>query len=106
MRQPFTERVVKLIKSIPKGKVASYGQIARMAGSPTAARQVVRLLHSLSDSDRMPWHRVVNGHGGISLAGFGGEFQRSLLEREGVEFGLDGRIDLFRFRWKPKSLPR
>jgi methylated-DNA-protein-cysteine methyltransferase-like protein len=103
-RSPFTERVVGLIRSIPRGQVASYGQIAALAGFPAAARQVVRLLHSLSDKEGLPWHRVINSRGTISLTGQDYELQRSLLEAEGVEFGLRDRIDLERFLWRPKGL--
>ncbi len=103
-RSPFTERVVRLIRSIPRGRVASYGQIAALAGFPAAARQVVRILHSLSTKERLPWHRVINSRGAISLTGRDYELQRGLLEREGIEFGLGDRIDLERFLWRPKVL--
>jgi methylated-DNA-protein-cysteine methyltransferase-like protein len=99
---PFTKTVKALIKKIPRGKVATYGQIAAYAGSPRAARQVVRILHSSSESDKLPWHRVINGRGTISLKpGQGYELQRSLLEKEGVRFGLNDVIDLERFLWSP-----
>ena len=64
---PFTENVVEIIRSIPEGKVATYGQIAGLAGSPRAARQVVRALHSMSKKHRLPWHRVINAKGQIAL---------------------------------------
>jgi methylated-DNA-protein-cysteine methyltransferase-like protein len=102
-RSPFTERAVRIIRGIPHGKVATYGQIAVLAGFPSAARQVVRLLHSLSDSEGLPWHRVINSKGTISLTGEGYELQRRLLEAEGVELGLGGRIDLDRHLWKPRG---
>jgi methylated-DNA-protein-cysteine methyltransferase-like protein len=102
-RSPFTERVVHFIRSIPRGRVASYGQIAALAGFPAAARQVVRLLHSLSGKEHLPWHRVINSRGTISLTGQGYELQRGLLEHEGIEFGLGDRIDLQRFLWRPKG---
>jgi methylated-DNA-protein-cysteine methyltransferase-like protein len=103
-RSPFTERVVRLIRSIPRGRVASYGQIAALAGFPAAARQVVRLLHSLSAKEGLPWHRVINSRGTISLTGQDYDLQRSLLEREGVDFGLRDRLDLERFLWRPRRL--
>jgi methylated-DNA-protein-cysteine methyltransferase-like protein len=103
-RSPFTERVVRIIRSIPRGRVASYGQIAALAGFPSAARQVVRLLHSLSAKEDLPWHRVINSRGTISLTGEGYELQRSLLEQEGIEFGLRDRIDFRRFLWRPRGL--
>ena len=99
MRAPFTERVVKLVRRIPRGKVATYGQIAVLAGNAYASRQVARLLHSLSDKERLPWQRVINSRGQISLRGQPGDRQRTLLEREGVEFGLRGRVELARYLW-------
>jgi methylated-DNA-protein-cysteine methyltransferase-like protein len=102
MREPFSEKVVRIVKSIPAGKVATYGQIALMAGSPSSARQVVRLLHALSDKENLPWHRVINSRGTISLTGQGYELQRAMLESEGVELGLGGRIDLAVFLWRPE----
>lgn len=91
---PFTQEVIKIIQSVPAGKVASYGQIARMAGNPRAARQVSRILHSCTQKYKLPWHRVVNSQGQISLSGESNEKQRWLLETEGVEFGIGGRIDM------------
>jgi methylated-DNA-protein-cysteine methyltransferase-like protein len=100
MREP-SRRVVDLICAIPRGRVATYGQIAVMAGLPNGARQVARLLHSSSDAHRLPWHRVINASGGISLpSGSGGELQRALLEKEGVAFH-GGKVDLRRFGWRP-----
>ncbi len=104
MRTPFTDRVVRIIRRIPRGKVASYGQVAALAGAPAGARQVARLLHSLSRIERLPWHRVINSRGTISLPGAGGELQRDLLEREGVEFGLGGHVDLDTCQWRPRHL--
>ena len=98
----FTEAVKSLIRKISRGKVATYGQIAALAGNPRAARQVVRILHSSSQTDNLPWHRVINSKGGISLKpGQGYELQKSLLETEGVAFGLNDLIDLERFLWVP-----
>jgi methylated-DNA-protein-cysteine methyltransferase-like protein len=102
-RSPFTERVVRIIRAIPRGKVATYGQIAVLAGFPSAARQVVRLLHSLSRSEGLPWHRVINSKGTISLTGEGYELQRKLLEAEGVQLGLGGRIDFRSYLWRPRG---
>lgn len=101
--EDFTARVLHLIRRIPAGRVATYGQIALLAGNHRAARQVARLLHSSSGKHELPWQRVVNGRGTISLKpGYGFEEQRELLEREGIEFGLHDRIDLNRFLWNPK----
>ncbi|HKP96083.1 MAG TPA: MGMT family protein [Fibrobacteria bacterium] len=100
-------RILSLLKKIPRGKVASYGQIATLAGSPRGARQVVRLLHSLGEKEKLPWHRVINSTGRISLPMQGaGGLQRSLLLREKVEVSAAGKIDLDRFGWKPARSPR
>ncbi|MFC4598293.1 MGMT family protein [Cohnella hongkongensis] len=100
--QPFTERVVEIVKSIPEGFVMTYGQIAECAGSPRGARQVVRILHSLSEKHGLPWHRVVNARGEIAIQeGEGRYMQKLYLENEGVEFGLNGLIDLDVYRYVP-----
>lgn len=97
--QPFTARVIEIIQSIPPGKVMTYGQVAALAGSPRAARQVVRILHSMSEKYNLPWHRVVNKQGEIALSDdWHRSIQQSLLEEEGVEFTLGGRIDLTRYQ--------
>ena len=102
MAEPFTETVKRIIKKIPRGKVATYGQIAALAGNPRAARQVVRILHSSSRKDKLPWHRVINSKGTISLPpNEGYELQKSLLEKEGVEFGIGDKVDFDRFLWSP-----
>jgi methylated-DNA-protein-cysteine methyltransferase-like protein len=98
----FTERVKRLIGDIPPGRVATYGQIAACAGNHRASRQVAWLLHSSSQKDRLPWHRVINGRGGISLpAGGGLEEQRLLLRAEGIRVDGKNRIDLSRYLWNP-----
>jgi methylated-DNA-protein-cysteine methyltransferase related protein len=103
--QSFTDRAKRLIKSIPKGKVATYGQIAAFAGDPRGARQVARLLHSCAEKDNLPWQRMINRTGRISLfPGHGYELQHSLLRKEGIRFRLDGSIDLGRFLWQPKDI--
>ena len=97
----FYDRVVALIKSIPAGKVATYGQIADYAGNPRAAREVAYILHSSSDKEDLPWQRVINSKGQISLRpGHGYELQKRLLEDEGVVFGDDGRVDFALFLWQ------
>ncbi|MFX0114150.1 MAG: MGMT family protein [Candidatus Hodarchaeota archaeon] len=98
MPDSFSKRVKTLIKAIPSGKVASYGQIAKYAGNSRAARQVAWLLHSSSRKDNLPWHRVVSSKGRISLPPSQGyELQKELLEKEGVTFDETGRIDFNRF---------
>ncbi|MBU0984149.1 MAG: MGMT family protein [candidate division Zixibacteria bacterium] len=100
----FTEKALAVIQSIPEGKVMTYGSVAAAAGSPRGARQVVRVLHSLSDKEGLPWHRVVNREGRISLErGRGYELQKALLEDEGVVFGLTERIDLDTYLWQPST---
>ena len=101
-KQPssFTDRVRHLIAKIPEGKVTTYGLIAAMAGNPRGARQVVRILHTCSDKDRLPWHRVINREGRISLKpGQGYELQKKLLIDEGVTFDANDNIDLKKFLW-------
>lgn len=98
----FTTRVIAAIKNIPRGRVATYGQIAAFAGNPRASRRVVWILNAYSKNEKLPWHRVINGKGRISLRpGHGYELQRSLLENEGITFGIGDTIDLDRFLWKP-----
>ncbi|MCP5047915.1 MAG: MGMT family protein [bacterium] len=100
--QSFSSRVKAIIKQIPYGKVATYGQIAFMAGNYRAARQVSWVLHSSSGKDNLPWHRVINRKGQISLEpGSGFEKQKQLLLEEGVEFDSNDRIQLDRFMWQP-----
>lgn len=101
--EAFTLKVIRTIKSIPPGKVMTYGQIAAHAGSPRAARQVARLLHSMSAKYDLPWHRVVNAAGIISIQDKEHQLmQREMLQNEGIEFtGLE--IDLIRFRFDPEQ---
>ncbi|MEE8417765.1 MAG: MGMT family protein [candidate division Zixibacteria bacterium] len=98
----LSQRIKDIIKKIPRGKLATYGQIAAMAGNPLAAREVVRILHSSSRKEKLPWHRVINSKGRISLQpGFGYEEQKNLLVKEGIEFADDDTIDFERFLWQP-----
>ena len=102
MRKSFYQRVIDIIKSIPEGKIATYGQIAKYAGNPRAARQVAYILHSSSEKDNLPWHRVINSKGSISLKPrHGYELQKQMLEKEGVVFGKNNCIDLYHFLWLP-----
>ena len=98
----FSQRVKDIIKKIPKGKVATYGQIAKQAGNPRASRQVVWILCSSTQKDKLPWHRVVNGKGKISLKpNHGYEIQKELLQKEGVFFDESDTIDFERYLWSP-----
>ena len=99
----FEDRIESVIRAIPRGKVATYAQVASLAGNYRAARQVVRVLHASSAKDRLPWHRVINSRGGISLErGRGFEEQKNRLRSEGVHVSVSGRIDLAEFQWEPK----
>lgn len=89
----FTKDVIEIIKSIPKGQVMTYGQIAICAGNPRGARQVSRILHSMSNLHKLPWHRVINSKGGISLTGEPGFIQASMLSEEGIAV-INKKIDL------------
>jgi methylated-DNA-protein-cysteine methyltransferase-like protein len=97
-------RIYAVVRRIPRGRVATYGQIAELAGLPGHARQVGYALHALPEGTAVPWHRVLNARGTLSLRrDSGGEItQRIKLEREGVRFGAGGRIPLERLRWRPR----
>jgi len=98
-------RIHATVRRIPRGKVATYGQIAAVAGFARHARQVGYALADLPSGSTVPWHRVVNARGEISSRGMAGweDVQRDLLEQEGVSFGIRDRIDLARFGWRPRT---
>lgn len=91
-----------MVRRIPEGRVATYGQIARLIKRPRGARQIGYALAALSDDKQVPWHRVVNAQGGISQRANADyeEYQRILLESEGVAFDANGRIDLSQYLWR------
>ena len=95
--------IYRLVRRIPRGRVATYGQLANLAGGGRRARYVGYAMHAAPDG--IPWHRVINAKGEVSprARGDSHELQRLLLEAEGVEFDLRGRVDLKRFAWKPKA---
>lgn len=97
------ERVYVVVQQIPMGCVATYGQVAAVAGLPGQARQVGYALHALPEDSEVPWHRVINARGEVSQRSEGGweHYQRHLLEEEGVSFDDAERVDLNRFRWEP-----
>ena len=97
--------VYEAAREIPKGAVATYGQLAAAAGMGGAARQVGWALNALDPGDSVPWHRVINARGEISARGEREieDLQRALLEAEGVEFDPRGRIDLDRFGWEARK---
>lgn len=97
----FTEIVIEIIKQIPRGKVMTYGQIAACAGNPWGSRQVSRILHSMSKAYGLPWHRVVNSKGEISLEGEGYYEQLERLIDEDV-IVENNKIDLNTFLYKCK----
>ncbi|WNR46278.1 MGMT family protein [Paenibacillus roseipurpureus] len=101
---PFTEKVIAIICAIPEGQVMTYGQIARLAGSPRAARQVVRVLHAMSKKHRLPWHRVVNARGEIAIQDAeGAELQRFLLVSEGIDISEGGLVVLEQYQLATKE---
>jgi methylated-DNA-protein-cysteine methyltransferase related protein len=98
------QRIYAIVRRIPRGRIATYGQVAALAGLGGHARQVGYALHSLDAGDRIPWHRVLNAQGRVSLRTEpgGDRVQRALLEREGVRFDASGRANLERFGWRPR----
>ena len=102
------ETIYAVVRRIPPGRVATYGQIATLAGFDGHARQVGYALHHLPAAAGVPWHRVVNARGEISPRSRSDshELQRDLLEAEGVEFDDAGRVALKKFRWEASLLPR
>lgn len=99
------EKIYEVVKSIPKGKVASYGLVALLAGNPRWSRVVGYALHVNPKPGEIPCHRVVTRNGEVSKAfAFGGEnMQRILLAEEGIEFLEDGRVDMKRFLWNGEN---
>jgi methylated-DNA-protein-cysteine methyltransferase related protein len=97
-------RIWRTVARIPRGKVASYGMVARLSGFPTQPRIAGYALHSLPEGIDIPWHRVINAQGRISLPGARGAEQQRLLEAEGIHI-VNGRIDMQKFGWKmhPRS---
>ena len=101
---PTHRRIHQVVQRIPRGRVATYGQVATLAGLPRQPRLVGYVLHALPPDTRLPWHRVVNAKGEVSLRrdGQGGDqIQTQLLMREGVRFSA-GRLSLERYRWQPR----
>jgi methylated-DNA-protein-cysteine methyltransferase-like protein len=101
----FFAQVHRLVRLVPPGKVVSYGTIARMLGQPHAARTVGWAMRGLPEGSDVPWHRVINSQGRISLSnrGYGADLQRAMLEAEGVEFDERDRVDWDRFGWEGTS---
>jgi methylated-DNA-protein-cysteine methyltransferase-like protein len=98
-------RIYATVRRVPRGRIATYGQIAQLAGVAGQARLVGYAMFALPRTTTVPWHRVINAQGRISVRGDGGGAalrQRILLEREGVTFDARDRVSLARFGWKPK----
>ncbi len=105
MPSEFTQDVIKIIQNIPVGKVLTYGKIAKLAGNPRAARQVSWLLHSSTKKYNLPWHRVINSKGKIALKSEDGkDYQKILLEKEGIKFVDNNKVDLKKYLWDIDSI--
>ena len=104
MANDSVSRIKAVVRKIQVGKVATYGQVARLAGLPRNARQVGSVLRGLPEDSGVPWHRVVNSLGRISERGSGAfeGLQRHELEHEGIEFSESERIDLALYQWQQK----
>lgn len=98
----FFEKVYILVRMIPRGRVASYGQIAAYLGHPRAARTVGWALHGIPEGSDVPWQRVINAKGRITISNveYSATLQRQLLEEEGIIFGDDERVDMGAYRWE------
>jgi methylated-DNA-protein-cysteine methyltransferase-like protein len=98
----FASKVYRVVRSCPRGKIISYGGVAAKIGKPRAARAVGKALNALPDDSKVPWWRVVNSRGEISLRGVqqGQALQRILLEREGVKFARNGKVSWKQFGWQ------
>lgn len=99
---PFTERVIKVVRSIPLGKVATYQQVAALAGKSGASRGVSWILSSCSKKYKLPWHRVINSKGAISFDPRSSSFteQKKRLESEGVRFTSRAGLNLKKYQWR------
>lgn len=102
--QKFTQDVIKIIKAIPSGKVMSYGEIAKWAGHPRNARQVSYILHSMTNKHELPWHRVINSKGKISMTGECYDVQKGLLEEEGIIFSKKDSISFKTYGYVPLDI--
>jgi methylated-DNA-protein-cysteine methyltransferase-like protein len=100
---PLYQTIYALVRQIPSGNVASYGQIARIVGgcTPRMVGYALSALKNTPDGAQVPWQRVINAQGKISSFGdgFGSAIQRQLLEEEGIHFDLEGRVDFNRAGW-------
>jgi len=97
------ELIWETVSKIPKGKVATYGQVAELSGLPGQARLVGYAMHNLPRGSKVPWHRVINAQGGISVSDLDGLYEKQirLLKKEGVKFIRD-KVNLYRYGWMKK----
>lgn len=95
----FSQRVFHVVAAIPYGHVTTYGEVARLAGSPRAARQVGGILRRLPEGSTLPWHRVINRHGQISQQGENFQRQKQALLAEGILFGPQSTVSFQRYGW-------
>lgn len=104
-RSDAYRQIYATVRRIPRGRVATYGQVAAVAGLPGRARQVGYALHALEEGSDVPWQRVINHKGEVSARSdpFYEPLQQVMLEEEGVDFDEHGRADLGRFRWDPDA---
>ncbi|MDA0126731.1 MGMT family protein [Vibrio sp. MarTm2] len=97
----FLMQIFAVIHQIPCGKVTTYGEVAKLAGYPGYARHVGKALNKLPTGSKLPWHRVINSQGKISLKGEDLVRQRNALIEEGVDVTNDGKVRLKIYRWQP-----
>jgi methylated-DNA-protein-cysteine methyltransferase-like protein len=104
---PFTKAVLKMVKKIPRGKVATYGQIAKISGNAGGSRGVAWILHACAKKYKLPWQRVINSQGKISFPKLTKEYktQKRLLEKEGIQFSDAGTVNFKKFQWSKKTAP-
>lgn len=101
---PFTEKVIAIMKSIPSGQVMTFGQVAELAGNKRGARQVVRILHSMSKKYDIPWHRIINAKGEIAIKDEEGKFtQKEKLTAEGIKLMDNGKVSLMNYCYHPEK---
>ena len=100
------DAIYEVVRQIPYGQVATYGQIAELAALPGQARLVGYALYKVAPDSDIPWHRVINAKGEVSESPlrYGSDYlQRSLLEAEGIAFNATGKVSLSDYRWQPES---
>ncbi len=99
MKEGYFQEVYRIVRAVPPGLVTTYGSVAALAGRPGGARTVGWAMRALQRGSDVPWHRVINAQGSISLPSPSAELQQALLENEGVEFDEKGQVDLARYGW-------